>query len=311
MPAKAESAATSAFRATDYLTGDEFTVGETAAGWWAVVPVPKDLGRYYPPVYYGGGGRRFPGPVEWLQDRLYGSRARRVTAAAGRVGRVLDVGCGPGHLLARFRNLGWDVLGTEATEASAELARRNYGLDVRAGELRALQFPAASFDAVVSWHTLEHMADPREVLDEMQRVLKPVGVLFLSVPNFSSPEAQANPAAWFHLDVPRHLVHFPAAVLRGELARRQFRIEDEHTYAPEYDAFSLTQTWQNRLGLPHNVLYLTLKSARRVSGRRDTLASRIAAVALAALMLPLAAMIVMWRAARKHGAVVVFLARKT
>ena len=92
--------------------------------------------------------------------------------------------------------------------------------------------------------------------------------------------------------------------------QRQFRIEDEHTCAPEYDAFSLTQTWQNRLGLPQNALYLMLKSARRVGGGRDSLASRLAAVALAGLMLPVAALITTWRAARKQGAVVVFLARK-
>ena len=51
-------------------------------------------------------------------------------------------------------------MGTEATNESAALSRQRYALDVRAGELRSLGFETASFDLVVSWHTLEHMRDP-------------------------------------------------------------------------------------------------------------------------------------------------------
>jgi SAM-dependent methyltransferase len=155
------------------------------------------------------------------------------------------------------------------------------------------------------------MADPLGVLDEFARLLRPDGVLLLSVPDFSSPEAAAGPSAWFHLDVPRHLAHFPAEVLRAELKRRGFIVERESFFAHEYDAFSLTQTWQNRLGLPPNLLYLLLKSARRVSGPEPTLAQRLTAMLLAVPLLPLAVLVTLWRAARKKGAVIVLLARRT
>ncbi|MSU51725.1 MAG: class I SAM-dependent methyltransferase [Opitutus sp.] len=297
-------------RAADYLTGEVFSVERTTAGWWATKPVPDDIGRYYPKIYYGERRRRFPGPVEWLQSWLYGRRAGWVTRVAGRAGTVLDVGCGPGHLLARFRALGWATVGTEATPAATAIPREKYGLDVRAGELGGLKFSGASFDAVVSWHTLEHMRDPLDVLDEFTRLLKPGGLLFVSVPDFSSPEAIVKPSAWFHLDVPRHLAHFPADILRSQLRARGFSIAAEGFFAPEYDTFSLTQTWQNRLGLPHNLLYLMLKSSTGAGTTQPTFAERIAAGLLAVVTIPFAAIVTLWRTWRQRGAVIVILARK-
>lgn len=299
------------FRATDYLSGESFTVQPAAGGWWETSPAPADLGKYYPAVYYGGGGRRFPGLVEALQAWLYGRRARWVSRRAGRPGRVLDVGCGPGHLLARFRALGWRAEGTEATAAAAALARDRYGLEVRAGEVEQLGFAAHSFDLVVSWHTLEHMRDPAATLDAFARILRPGGHLLLSVPNFSSPEARSGLAGWFHLDVPRHLAHFPADVLRGLLFHRGLTIEHEGFAAPEYDAFSLVQTWQNRLGLPPNLLYLQLKRAVAAGAARATAGQRLLSLGLGALQLPFALGLTALRAARGRGAVIVILARKT
>ena len=298
------------FPARDYLTGDAFTVRRATEGWWATVPVPADLSRYYPPAYYGERRRRVPGSVEWLQGWLYRRRARWITRRAGRPGRVLDVGCGPGHLLACFRAEGWSAIGTEATPAAAAIPRERHGLEVAAGELNALALPGVSFDAVVSWHTLEHMRDPGAALDEMVRVLKPGGLLLVSVPDFSSVEAQAQPAAWFHLDVPRHLVHFPAEVLRGLLRARGLVVLEEHRTTPEYDAFSLLQTWQNRFGLPHNLLYLLLKSARRRGAQAGTALQVGAAILLAVLLAGPALVLAAWRGWSQRGAVMVVLARK-
>jgi hypothetical protein len=146
-------------------------------------------------------------------------------------------------------------------------------------------------------------------LDEYVRLLKPGGVLFVSVPNFSSPEAQAKPSAWFHLDVPRHLVQFPLPVLRALLHARGFQTLEESFFAPEYDTFSLIQTWQNRIGLPHNLLYLCLKRARKTA-RESTALEAALALMLALLLLPFALLVSTWRGWRGTGAVVVVLARK-
>lgn len=299
-----------AILAKDYLTGEGFAVVPTAAGWWATTPVPSAMARHYPGHYYGEKVRRYPWLVEWLQSALYRRRARWVTRESGFGGKVLDIGCGPGHLLAHFRALGWRTVGTEFSPAAADLPRRRYGLDVRTGNLSDMDFPAESFDAVISWHTLEHMRDPRSVLEQSARLLKGGGLFLVSVPDFSSPEAQVKPSAWFHLDVPRHLVHFPAACLREQLRQCGFKIEAESYWAPEYDAFSLMQTWQNRMGLAHNLLYLLLKSAPPSGAARAARWQLAVAVVGGGLMLPFSAVVTLWRALTKRGAVIVLLARK-
>ncbi|MBI5071147.1 MAG: class I SAM-dependent methyltransferase [Deltaproteobacteria bacterium] len=284
------------FPARDYVSGDAFEVCACAACGLAVTlpqPAPPEMGRYYPPAYYGSAGaRRFPGPVEWLQRRLYGSRARAVEAlAGGRPGRVLDVGCGPGWLLDAFRRRGWEPVGTELSEASAARARA-LGLPVHVGPLESWPWPEGHFDAVTLWHVLEHWPDPRLPIERLARLLRPGGVLLVGVPDFGSPEARLARAGWFHLDVPRHLVHLTPASLGQLLSREGLAVRRTSTFAPEYDAFSLLQSALNRLGLRHNLLYDLLrgrgaKLGAGAAGSAGAALTLLLAIPLAALAVPL------------------------
>lgn len=180
-------------------------------------------------------------------------------ALAGGRGRVLDLGCGPGWVLWRFRARGWDVQGTEGSEAAARHAREVLRLPVTVAPEQALPWPDRHFDAVVLWHVLEHLADPEAALREAARVLRPGGVLLVGVPNFGSLEARLAGDGWFHLDVPRHRFHFTRPVLRRALAAAGFFTRRASFFAPEYDAFSFTQSALNRLGFRQNQLYDRLR----------------------------------------------------
>ena len=299
------------FAARDYLTGDCFQLRQSKEGGFRTHPTPKDIATYYPSLYYGHGTtRRFPAIVEWIQRKLYERRAGLVEAAVGRTGRVLDIGCGPGHLLAAFRRRGWETLGTEIDEAAAAVGRARHNLEVKAGPVEELSLPIESFDAVVSWHTLEHMPNPGEVLVVAAGLLKPNGVLLVSVPDIGSPEAIAAGPAWFHLDVPRHLAHFDAAALRRLLGEVGLTVEAESHAAPEYDLFSLLQTWQNQRGLPHNLLYLLLKGSARMCYPDVKLGQCLRAGLHAALWALPALAVTQWRAWQGTGSVVVISARK-
>lgn len=282
------------FLARDFVTGDQFEIRRCGSCGLAITwppPPPEDMGRYYPATYYGETGeKRFVGPVEGLQRALYGSRVRQLEQAiGGRPGRVLDVGCGRGFLLDAFRRRGWNVEGTEMSAASSAHAREVLGIPVQVGPLEALGIPGESFDAVTIWHVLEHVPTPASLLDEIHRILRPGGVLLVSVPNFGSPEARASGPAWFHLDVPRHLVHFTPDTLVGALRGSGFEPLGTSWFTPEFDAFSFVQSTLNRLGLRQNALYDLLRGrAAKMSngGGASASASVLLAAPLGILSLP-------------------------
>lgn len=251
------------FPARDYVSGDTFRIVRCdACGLVRTEPRPDDAawGRYYPDAYYGAAGSaRFPSLVEALQDRLYDARARRVHRLNRGPGRVLDIGCGRGFLLRRFQRLGWQVMGTEMSAAAAAHARDVLGLPVEIGDVTRLGLPAASVDAVVLWHVLEHVAEPAALLAEAARLLRPGGVALVGVPDFGSPEARWARAGWLHLDVPRHLAHFTRGTLERMMRDAGLATEERSGFAPEYDLFSFVQSALNRLGIRQNLLYEMLR----------------------------------------------------
>lgn len=100
--------------------------------------------------------------------------------------RVLDVGCGAGHLGRLLKERGHHVTGLELVpEAAAEASRcldRVVTADVEAG----FPFDAGSFDAVVFADLLEHLVDPWRVVREAAALLAPGGVVVASVPNMQN-----------------------------------------------------------------------------------------------------------------------------
>jgi SAM-dependent methyltransferase len=133
------------------------------------------------------------------------------------------------------------------------------------------------------WHVLEHWPDPHEPLRAAARLLRPGGVFMAGVPNFASPEARATRDKWFHLDVPRHLVHLTPRWLRAELTQQGFAVRRFSYLAPEFDAFSFIQSSLNRLGFRHNLLYDLLRgrAAKVLRGGGAGWAQSAASVALA------------------------------
>lgn len=112
---------------------------------------------------------------------------------------VLDAGCGVGYGTAYLAAEAAHVTGIDVSEETVAYARRRYGgpqTEFRVGDLHALEFPNAAFEAVCSFETIEHVEDPEQMLAELARVLRPSGTLFLSTPN--APETTTTPANPFH-----------------------------------------------------------------------------------------------------------------
>jgi 2-polyprenyl-3-methyl-5-hydroxy-6-metoxy-1,4-benzoquinol methylase len=136
-------------------------------------------------------------------------------------GRMLDVGCGSGELLVRMRALGWRAEGIDNDPAAVAVARGR-ALKVHAGSLRERNFPAAAFDAVVMSHVIEHVHQPRELLAEVRRIVKPGGRVVIATPNAASLGHRMMRAAWPFLDPPRHLQIFTPPALEATVRAAGF-----------------------------------------------------------------------------------------
>lgn len=227
------------------------------------MPGLEEIQRFYPDEYYGEPGTKFQPPVEslvrWVGQRHVSFLLRSLPRGA----RVLDVGCGRGVVLGALADRGIEVHGVEV---DADATR---GADPRAHiriapRLADAGYAADSFDEVLIWHVLEHLHDPRGTLEEVHRILRPGGRLVVAVPNFSSLQARWSGAAWFHLDLPRHLYHFPLRALVGLLEDLGFAVESEHHFSLRQNPFGWIQSLLNRVGVfPRNALYTLLHRRQR------------------------------------------------
>ena len=107
--------------------------------------------------------------------------------ASEKPGRLLDVGCGTGPMAPTLLQRGWEFHGLDIAPKMIEHARRRFASEPRAkfyvGKIEQATFPTAHFDAVIAMGLLEYLNDAElaAAMKEMARVLKPGGVMIISV----------------------------------------------------------------------------------------------------------------------------------
>ncbi len=141
--------------------------------------------------------RHYDSDLERIERFLFGDGRAWVCSRAH--GDVLEIAIGTG------RNLGFypadaRLTGIELSPAMLELARRRAealgrDVDLRIGDVEALPFDDASFDAVVSTLALCTFPDPRRAVEEARRVLRPGGRLLL-LDHVRSPNPAVRLVQW-------------------------------------------------------------------------------------------------------------------
>jgi 2-polyprenyl-3-methyl-5-hydroxy-6-metoxy-1,4-benzoquinol methylase len=179
------------------------------------MPGADEIASFYPAEYWWNASK---GQALGLLKRLelvYRRLALRdhvsfITRAAGRRAGLdlLDVGCGGGTLLGLLKQQGFNTLGVDFSAEAADVAERENGVRVVVGSLEQARFPDRSFAVVTLFHVMEHVTNPRDVLAEVWRILKPGGVMILQVPNIASWQFKAFGARWYGLDIPRHVIDY-------------------------------------------------------------------------------------------------------
>jgi 2-polyprenyl-3-methyl-5-hydroxy-6-metoxy-1,4-benzoquinol methylase len=180
------------------------------------LPGDEEIASFYPAQYWWSSSSSLLKTLERTYRRIalrdhvafIMKAARSLPADQGAV-RLLDVGCGNGTLLNLMKGRGLDVLGFDSSAQASEIAKRENGVEVKVGaRLQDMAFPAGSFDLVTLFHVMEHVTDPRGLLVEIRRILRPQGRIVLQVPNIESWQFRLFGARWYGLDIPRHVIDY-------------------------------------------------------------------------------------------------------
>jgi 2-polyprenyl-3-methyl-5-hydroxy-6-metoxy-1,4-benzoquinol methylase len=221
---------------------------------------PQELEPYYAEEYWGG---IQPADENWIRrdQRFRTSFLHRFRSE----GRVLDVGCGLGFFLRALDSKRWDRYGVEPMPVPYRQAIRSLGRErIVNADLMAAKLPSAQFDAITFWDSLEHLPNPRAILDEAARLLRPGGIILIGLPNFGGYQARRFGQDWFALSLPHHLYHYTRETLARLLEKCGFRVRvvEDRTGPENYHA--LKHGLLNRLTRLHGpragrVRYYALK----------------------------------------------------
>lgn len=206
-------------------------------------PSSEELAAYYEQSFY-----ETHSPSDWFEkeereepywELEHSDRLNAFAELLGSpTGNLLDIGCGLGWLLAFAARQGWDTLGVEPSRAACELASKR--ADVRLGTFPEVDvMDRAPFDVVNLKLVMEHVPDPRRVIEAVRPVLRPGGILCIEVPNDFNPlqlasrERMEKPPWW--VVYPVHINYFSFDSLESVLASSGFDpVLREATYPMEW-----------------------------------------------------------------------------
>jgi SAM-dependent methyltransferase len=152
--------------------------------------------------------------------------------------RLFEIGAGAGAFLDAARQRGYVVRGVEFSPEAARFARERLELDVRQGRAEELVMDEG-WDVVTAFETVEHLLDPRRVLEGVRRLLVDDGVLIVSVPNLDALSRTFLGSDWAVLSPAEHLSYFTENTL-GRLLRDLGYVDVR--FERRHGGFSLAET---------------------------------------------------------------------
>ena len=140
-------------------------------------------------------------------------------------GKILDIGTAGGSFLKVARDNGWIVEGIEPNKWLCGWGLKNYGIKIRQGTLfdKKNKFKSEEFDVITLWDVLEHVTNPKETLQECNRITKKNGLLVVNYPDIGSFVAKSMGKRWvFLLSV--HLFYFDRKTIKKILNETGFEV---------------------------------------------------------------------------------------
>lgn len=178
-------------------------------------------------------------------------------------GKLLDIGCGFGFFLNAMKQHQWNVAGIEISKDGGQYAKDYYHIEIYSKPLEALSLPDNHFDVVTLFYVIEHIADPLTVLKEVNRILKPGGLILIRWPHTTPIVKLIGPFSKY-LDLyhtPYHLYDFSRKTIE-----RVLTISGFSNIETMVGGYTLSPEWINRW--PSIIFGLFGEMVFRLSGRK-------------------------------------------
>lgn len=106
-----------------------------------------------------------------------------ISSAETKGSKLLDIGCGSGEIGKHYSDLGFQVVGVDFSDVAIDLSKK-LGLNAMVMDVdKGLEFDDNSFDIILAGDVMEHVFDPIYVISEINRVLKPNGSFYATIPH--------------------------------------------------------------------------------------------------------------------------------
>jgi len=159
---------------------------------------PEEARSYYQSEYSEGAITALPEDPELAVQISGGFRGTSLDLSAkiellkicGGAGRVLDYGCSWGYGVYQLARAGLDATGFEIARSRARFGREWLGVRILDAPGDLARLPQASFDALFSNHVVEHLLQLNDAFTEFARLLRPGGLAFIVLPNFTGRVAR-------------------------------------------------------------------------------------------------------------------------
>jgi SAM-dependent methyltransferase len=166
--------------------------------------------------------------------------------------RVIDIGCGPGYVLAQVAQWGFECFGIDFNPDVVRVANEYFKIEAKVARVEDLLAVESRYDLALLIHVLEHVEAPAGLLKNICQLLKPGGVLFIDLPNrnrFALRRSLKNGDYPEGDYPPHHITFWSIAALTRALQIAGYSVIQCH--ARPVGAEGQVETFlRNRLGLP-------------------------------------------------------------
>jgi len=196
-------------------------------------PDVSEFERIYPPSYHSlDFSEENYSFVHKVRSWLEANRLLRYCDGIPNNAKILDVGCGDGFhlkLLKQYGNENWTLEGVDFDSRAVEIASRG-GLTIHHGSIEELNLESEQYDLVYTIQTIEHVAQPDELLAAIYRILKPGGRLVIVTDNTDSIDfTYFKHSYWGGYHFPRHWNLFNRKSLTRLAHKTGFEVSDVKT----------------------------------------------------------------------------------